>query len=156
MVDSEVFSSPVIVSSCVVRNGGRDGEGLVSFARDLGESHWRHGDSDLAALPSKSLRWSACISSLIFRCHGSLVRQEMAPRSGSKGNVYICDNKHMARQPSCGQIHARATTLQGPNQGRGTTSGDEKISCRAGRNGQLRSIPKTPLAVGREKFRHGC
>jgi hypothetical protein len=70
--DSDVFATPVTVNSCVVENGGRDGEGLVSLARGLGESHRPYGDSHLAALPSKSLRWSALICSLIFRRHRRL------------------------------------------------------------------------------------
>jgi hypothetical protein len=33
--DPDVFSTPVMVNSCAVENWGRDGEGLVSFARGL-------------------------------------------------------------------------------------------------------------------------
>jgi hypothetical protein len=87
MVDWDVFSTPVMINSYVVGNGGWDGEGLVSFARGYGESYRPHGDSHLAALPAKSLRWPPFICCLTFRRHGSLVRHEMAPGKRLEGQM---------------------------------------------------------------------
>src|SRR4051812_815176 len=77
---------------------------------------------------------------------------ESSLAAARKTDVYICGKRLIARQATCGQIRPVRYSARGANQGRGRTSGDEKIFYRAGRNGQLRSIPKTPLAAGREGF----
>src|SRR3954465_6785552 len=106
MADSDVFSTPGTVSSCAGRNGGRDGEGLVSFARSL----------------------VRVISSMVIVI-GRSSDMEWLLGAARRANVYICDKRQVEGQASCSQICARAPRMQGANQSRGTTSGDENIFC---------------------------
>src|SRR5690242_6235041 len=132
VADADVFPTPVTVNTFVVGNGGSHGEGLVSFARGFGESYWERGDSHLAALPAKSLRWSAFICSLIFDATGRWSAMRWLREAARSSNVYICCKGQMASQASCGQIRRLAPPRRGANQGRPRTSGDEKNSVARG------------------------
>jgi hypothetical protein len=84
MADSDVFTTPVTVNSCAAGNEGRDGEGLVSFARSLVRVIGSMvivisgAAIQLAALPSKSLR-CRLLSSLVFRSHRNACGRKALP-----------------------------------------------------------------------------